>query len=66
MFTLNDLLNVMYFNCKFMIYSDKDENHIIFGGFKEDLYKELLLEYGNYEVKEIRTIFKDLWIKIGE
>ena len=49
-----------------MIYSDKDENHIIFGGFKEDLYKELLLEYGNYEVKEIRTIFKDLWIKIGE
>ena len=28
--------------------------------------KEILLEYGNYKVKEIRTIFKDLWIKMGE
>lgn len=66
MITLKMLLEVINENTKFMIFSDKDENHIIFGGFKEDIYKEVIIAYGDYKVKELRTIFRDLWIKIGE
>lgn len=66
MIKLKDIIETLHDNTRVMIFSDRDEEHIIFGGYREDmsgLFKGL---YENDEVIQLRTIFKDLWIKIKE
>lgn len=66
MIKLEDFINALSENTRIMIFSDRDTDQILFGGFKEDMSSLFLGLYGKDEVVLIRTIFKDLWIKIKE
>ena len=66
MIKLEDFINAVSENTRIMIFSDRDVDQILFGGFKEDMSSLFLGLYGKDEVVLIRTIFKDLWIKIKE
>lgn len=66
MIKLEDFINALSENTRIMIFSDRDVDQILFGGFKEDMSSLFLGLYGKDEVVMIRTIFKDLWIKIKE
>ncbi len=66
MIKLEDFINALSENTRIMIFSDRDVDQILFGGFKEDMSSLFLGLYGKDEVIMIRTIFKDLWIKIKE
>lgn len=66
MIKLEDFINALSENTRIMIFSDRDVDQILFGGFKEDMSSLFLGLYGKDEVVLIRTIFKDLWIKIKE
>ena len=66
MIKLEDFINALSENTRIMIFSERDVDQILFGGFKEDMSSLFLGLYGKDEVVLIRTIFKDLWIKIKE
>ena len=66
MIKLEDFINALSENTRIMIFSDRDVDQILFSGFKEDMSSLFLGLYGKDEVVMIRTIFKDLWIKIKE
>lgn len=66
MIKLEDFIEALSENTKIMIFSDRDIEQILFSGFKEDMSSLFKGLYGKDEVIMIRTIFKDLWIKIKE
>lgn len=66
MLKLNDLVDTIHENTRFMIFREVDESNTFFTGYKEDMSGLMKALCEDYEVIYIRITFNVLFIKVKE